>query len=348
MKKIIIVVFSMAAALSLNSAVRRPMLENFTNHTCSFCVQYEPNMTQFIDNHAESLTVIRYHVNWPSSADPFYLDNPEDNNGRKSYYGVTGVPDNYMDGQIHVSYPPTPQALENAYVGAMSEPCYVEINLSGTYNSTTKEGNIIAQIIAEEEPGPGTYFLQISAVSEHVNSGSGYFSSFAQPMRKMYPLYGGSYVFFSDTFPDTVTVNMSCQLDTTWWHYDENEIFFAAWLQSGVLPAKHIYQSSVINIGDLVPVYVEETPASDPNYNELLMIYPNPVSTCATIYFTCSAETGTVIDILDVSGRIVKSLTPAEGEEKIEVDLSDLNTGVYLVKIKLQNRTESRVLNIVR
>ncbi|MBN1150256.1 T9SS type A sorting domain-containing protein [candidate division WOR-3 bacterium] len=335
----------------LTAAVRRPVFENFMNHTCGFCVQYEPNITQFINNHTDSLTVVRYHVNWPSSIDPFYLDNPTDNNGRKDYYGVGGVPDNYMDGQINVSYPPTPQALENAYIGAMSEPSYVEIILGGTIDLSTKEGTLNAQIIAEEEPGPGQYYLHIAAVSKNVPYSSGNFSSFSYPMRQMYPYYGGTAVDFSGVFPDTLEKNVNFQLDTTWWHYDENEIFFAVWLQSGVLPYRHIYQSSVIDISELEPVGVEENPNVVAGQTGFLNVYPNPAVNSARIVFSVPFSQETRIDIIDLSGRIVKNFTLNPSDEKevdFVADLSDLSAGAYIVNIVSGEKVISGSLKITR
>jgi hypothetical protein len=42
---------------------------------------------------------IKYHVSWPSSADPFYQYNIPENTARTNYYGVNAVPREFLGGQ---------------------------------------------------------------------------------------------------------------------------------------------------------------------------------------------------------------------------------------------------------
>ena len=50
-------------------------------------------------------------MSWPSSTDPWYLANTTDNNARRTYYGVNGVPAFYLDGAVLSPY----SSLVSAY-----------------------------------------------------------------------------------------------------------------------------------------------------------------------------------------------------------------------------------------
>ncbi len=66
-----------------------------------------------------------------------------------------------------------------------------------------------------------------------------------------------------------------------------------------------------------------------------LNIYPNPVSTYATLRFESSRVTDAEVFVYDLSGRTILSETNRinKGENKINLDLSNLKTGSYIVQI---------------
>ena len=89
----------MLFSLNANSQNQRVLLlESFTNTGCGPCAAYNPAMDALIANNADKIAAIKYHVNWPSSADPMYLHNTAENGARTSYYNVTGVPQVVIDG----------------------------------------------------------------------------------------------------------------------------------------------------------------------------------------------------------------------------------------------------------
>ena len=101
MKKLTLIVASllMLICLKVNAQNERILLlESFTNTGCGPCAAYNPGMDALIANNADKVVAIKYHVNWPSSADPMYLHNTADNGARVSYYGVTSVPHVVVDG----------------------------------------------------------------------------------------------------------------------------------------------------------------------------------------------------------------------------------------------------------
>lgn len=67
------------------------------------------------------------------------------------------------------------------------------------------------------------------------------------------------------------------------------------------------------------------------------LIYPNPVSSTSTLEFTISDTKAVFVNIVDVTGRIVKIISTnniKEGKNKIELNLEDLKKGIYFCKIQ--------------
>jgi len=65
-----------------------------------------------------------------------------------------------------------------------------------------------------------------------------------------------------------------------------------------------------------------------------IKIFPNPSNGLLTI--NASEKTLELIQVFDLDGRLVKSLSQIHGTEK-EIDLSDLVKGIYLIKIQLND-----------
>ena len=101
MKKLTFFVASllMLIALKTNAQNQRILLlESFTNTGCGPCAMYNPGMDALIANNPDKVVAIKYHVNWPSSADPMYQHNPTESSSRVNYYSVSSVPHVVVDG----------------------------------------------------------------------------------------------------------------------------------------------------------------------------------------------------------------------------------------------------------
>ena len=67
-----------------------------------------------------------------------------------------------------------------------------------------------------------------------------------------------------------------------------------------------------------------------------ITIYPNPTNTSATILFNLLKVENISISIVDMLGREIKNTTTnnlQSGNNKINLDISDLNNGIYFVRI---------------
>ena len=89
----------MLVSLKTNAQNERMLLlESFTNTGCAPCAMYNPGMDAIIASNPDKVVAIKYHVSWPSGADPMYLHNTADNGSRVSYYNINSVPHVVVDG----------------------------------------------------------------------------------------------------------------------------------------------------------------------------------------------------------------------------------------------------------
>jgi len=83
------------------------------------------------------------------------------------------------------------------------------------------------------------------------------------------------------------------------------------------------------------PVGVEETYTQQINKVHNINIYPNPITTYATIELESYLNSSASIFVYDLAGRKVLSLTNnvKKGMNKIDLDLSSLNNGSYFIQV---------------
>tara|TARA_Y100000748_G_scaffold298387_1_gene293604 strand:- start:581 stop:1462 length:882 start_codon:yes stop_codon:yes gene_type:complete len=84
------------------------LMELFTSTTCGPCLPQNSTLNRYLDptsnvytsDLADHWIVLRYHVWWPSSGDPYYDWNPNPIINRENYYDVGFVPHMYTNGNI--------------------------------------------------------------------------------------------------------------------------------------------------------------------------------------------------------------------------------------------------------
>jgi hypothetical protein len=85
------------------------------------------------------------------------------------------------------------------------------------------------------------------------------------------------------------------------------------------------------------------------NTNITAKIFPNPVTNNAKVSITSNITTNVKIDIINMSGQIVKSIDKQRlinGSNTISLQLNDIEQGVYLLKIDTDNT--NRVIRFMK
>lgn len=98
-----------------------------------------------------------------------------------------------------------------------------------------------------------------------------------------------------------------------------------------------------LNVFSPVNIAEDETPTS----LELLTVYPNPVTTNATIVFELDRPTHLLVTVFDILGREVGTLMDSyqrAGEERLTWDASTYPRGIYLLKVTTDTQTKTRAI----
>ncbi len=84
---------------------------------------------------------------------------------------------------------------------------------------------------------------------------------------------------------------------------------------------------------------IDNTVLDNPTISqEKFTVFPNPVSSLINIGFSDSVQGQVVLELFDVTGKIIISKTVVASES---MDLSVLQSGLYLLKVKSANATET-------
>lgn len=213
---LLLVVLLVAFASAAFAAQRVVLVENFTNTGCAPCASANPVTHSFMEAYPDQIVLnVQYHVNWPSATDPFYLANPTDANGRRTYYGVSAVPDMFTDGADGPS-PGSYSGLEAAVGGRIpvESPFAFDITTSQTGYDLTVDVDVTA---VADVPASNLKF-HIALIEPHVytdpagaDNGE---RNFYSTMRKMLPSYSGQTLTISNG--NTVHFSETATLDPTW------------------------------------------------------------------------------------------------------------------------------------
>ncbi|MEM8601496.1 MAG: PA domain-containing protein [Bacteroidota bacterium] len=104
--------------------------------------------------------------------------------------------------------------------------------------------------------------------------------------------------------------------------------------------------------GTITPNFsVAAEEATEVGTYRLASVYPHPVSTTATVEFTLPASEDARVEVFDLLGRRVTTLTDgfrAGGEHTVTLDATGLPSGVYVVCLTTPSTTLSERVTVVR
>ena len=83
-------------------------------------------------------------------------------------------------------------------------------------------------------------------------------------------------------------------------------------------------------------VGIEELPHNNISIKSSVSVYPNPASNYATVSMEINKQSNVIINIYDLTGKLVKTLQAGNlnaGKQEINIDCSYLETGTYVLKV---------------
>ena len=261
MKKTTLIVASLLMLFSLKANAqneRMLLLESFTNTGCGPCAAYNPAMDALIAANPDKVAAIKYHVNWPSAADPMYLHNTTENGARTSYYGVNSVPHVVIDGNRYSSNPA--QLNQNILNQLQTLESPMEMRLS--YEVNEAENTITVHVMGRTSTAvEGNFKLYVGVIEReiHFNSAPGPNGErdFYSVMKKLLPGSGGQALGSLNSIDSYFAYTYTWELANI---YDMSQLDAIAWVQNSV--SKEVVQACKSS-ENIEPYYANEAMVSD-------------------------------------------------------------------------------------
>ena len=124
------------------------LMELFTSTTCGPCLPQNTTLNRYLDptssvyagDLADEWIILRYHVWWPSSGDPYYDWNQAPVINREAYYDAGYVPHMYTNGNIDSAG--TATTWRTNARAAINQPTFFKIDINGSRNGYNISGNV--------------------------------------------------------------------------------------------------------------------------------------------------------------------------------------------------------------
>lgn len=297
------------------STTFKPLIEKFTSSTCSPCASYNAStFNPYYTAQNQNFNYIAYQMNWPGTGDIYYT---AEGGVRRDYYGVNAITSLWIDGAEYSTS--NAQAALTTHVNTeATKPAYFGLtaNRNLTGGNAVVNYNITPYIT-------GSYVLHAAVIEKTTtgNIGSNGETSFKHVMMKMVPNASGTTIACTAGTPLSGQITASIATGT---NIEENsDLEVIVFIQNPT--TKEILQSfTATNALSL-----------EDNTFAKVKLYPNPASN--SIQFA-NIEASTIM-ITDVTGKVV--LQSAGVDENSIINVSHLNSGIYLVNIKneLMNET---------
>ncbi len=229
-------------ALTNAQAVRRVMVESFTQASCGPCAAQNPGFNTLLQANGANVVLLKYQTSWPGY-DPMNLQNPTEVAARVTYYGVTGVPNVRLDGiqNATTAASVTQAMLTNRLNQSTPIDMTLDHQLSADYDSIFIQCKI--KNLGATEFNPGGVVLHTAITEKQVlfpePPGSTNERDFKSVMRKMLPNASGA-TLAAIPAGDSVTITYAVALPS--YIYNYARIGVVAFVQK--TSDKQVYQAA--------------------------------------------------------------------------------------------------------
>lgn len=154
----------------------------------------------------------------------------------------------------------------------------------------------------------------------------------------------GGYVYRGSTYPNLVGTYLFgdvCSQEIGYLKFENGswnstfESFSGNWVAFGEDINGELYVSS---LGGNIFKVTDSLLSIDENNQNSISIYPNPANTILNIDFPGgSINESTIIEVYDIQGKLVKSVAKDNNDTFTSINISDLKSGFYILKIKSED-----------
>ena len=211
--------------VAFNRAQRIPMVEHFSSSTCGPCVNVNQHMHPLMLENEGRFTYTKF----PTAGDPYHNFEAAH---RVQVYGITGVPNIFLDGMSKGSNYLTQEMLDERY----NTPAYADIR--GSFTLDGDKINIIADFMSYVKLDKVLAFVTVNEKTTVENTGSNGETEFHHILMKMLKSKSGNEVSINAGEYQRLVFSHNMSLTNV---EELNDLEVALWLQDPI--TQEIYNS---------------------------------------------------------------------------------------------------------
>lgn len=316
---------------------RRVLVEHFTNYNASEVVDPDIDLNSIINDAGEDAMNIQYHTNY-RAGDLLYLDNTAVPSSRMLFYSLVRNPVTLYDGgtgSFFASKYEWRQPLEYASINelrnrSLVDPLFnIQIDTLPNYRF-----NVSLKPLQDVSASNMTLFLAVVAKKITSLTGGNGQTEFRNVLREMLPDAGGISLK-KDWFATDDPVNLGPYSRNIPLDYNIDSIEVIAFLQNNI--TKEVYQAS--SSGKL-SVNITTSIGTVGFEEATFKIFPNPASTNLTFLFDQELTGKSELRFYNNTGVVVKEVILQPGSRRSAIDDLDLPSGIYILKLSINNRPQ--------
>jgi len=339
---------------------KRVMVEEFTQASCDPCAGAAPNVDSVLVNSASMSSAVRYHVNWPGRDCMDTVTLSAFVSTMVSYYHVSGVPDAQMDGMY--IYPGSGGLSTPAIASAQSAGSPFNINVTASYNSTTRTYSYSADIVSHGVVPAGLRAracLAVDNLTYASNQSTETISqtNFNQVAENMFNGAAG-YILPAFTAGSVHTISGTWVKNHPWgsdrsvWSYDSSLYGkIIVWVESDSVKfldsRQYVYQAGQAVVNTTFTTGVNTVKSNIGSMD----VYPNPANTSATVALSLTNAADVKLEVYNMAGQLVYSM-PVEnrlaGISNSSIDFTNLAAGEYVVKVTIGDETLNKKVTVIK
>lgn len=325
---------SMEIIVNENSVPRKPLLEHFSTAQCPNCPPAHTNIHNWLSTRPDIIHLI-HHCGYYT--DTYTVTESRDlmvfyNDGGSTYAPAVMIDRRHLtDDPGPIFFPSsTGNFTTNLFDQELATPAFITVNMDGTYDPSTRtvqltvSGQLVGEIL-ETSPRLTVYIMEDGLVG----SQSGASGSYTHDCVMRDAISGGGAWgdanVINTTVGSTYSKTYTYTLNSSWVVDNLTLIAFVNNHDANDVNNRAILNANSMKVVDL------PTGISDNNESRTT-IYPNPATNVLNVV---SEKEIQMVEIYNVEGQLVKTI---DGNVN-SIGISELNNGIYFVKIRTENGT---------
>ncbi|MFT5859180.1 MAG: hypothetical protein ACI865_001280 [Flavobacteriaceae bacterium] len=216
-----------ATTVSFGQSQRLVLVDHFTQASCGPCASQNPTLEATLNAAAGTVIAVKHQVSWPGS-DPMNAHYPAGPEDRRSYYGITGVPNTTLDG----GSPGAPNTIVTSGTIAARAAVPSPFTLNVSHSVTGGQIDVTVDASCTQAISGSDMRLFIAVVETQIvfasAPGSNGETEFHNVLKQYLGGTSGTSVANSWAVSDNATINESWTLSNV---YDDNQLAVIAWIQ---------------------------------------------------------------------------------------------------------------------